>query len=281
MFRMEHKENFIPNRLGQISNYKTLMGKTISIANQKGGGGKTTTAINVAASLAAAEKHILLIDTDPQGNSTSGMGIARENLNGSLYNIYNGTKNIEEVIQNTELNHLKIIPSNIDLIGAELELIAKEGRETILKRAIEPVKSRFDFIFIDCPPSLSLLTLNALVAADSLLIPMQCEYYALEGISSLIKTLELVRGSFNSYLDIEGILLTMFDGRNTLANQVAAELKNHFGDKVYKTMIPRNVTLAEAPSHGKPVILYDIHSKGAQSYLELAKEMMGNENGTG
>ena len=278
---MEHKENFIPNRLGQISNYKTLMGKTISIANQKGGVGKTTTAINVAASLAAAEKHILLIDTDPQGNSTSGMGIARENLNGSLYNIYNGTKNIEEVIQNTELNHLKIIPSNIDLIGAELELIAKEGRETILKRAIEPVKSRFDFIFIDCPPSLSLLTLNALVAADSLLIPMQCEYYALEGISSLIKTLELVRGSFNSYLDIEGILLTMFDGRNTLANQVAAELKNHFGDKVYKTMIPRNVTLAEAPSHGKPVILYDIHSKGAQSYLELAKEMMGNENGTG
>ena len=278
---MEHKENFIPNRLGQISNYKTLMGKTISIANQKGGVGKTTTAINVAASLAAAEKHILLIDTDPQGNSTSGMGIVRENLNGSLYNIYNGTKNIEEVIQNTELNHLKIIPSNIDLIGAELELIAKEGRETILKRAIEPVKSRFDFIFIDCPPSLSLLTLNALVAADSLLIPMQCEYYALEGISSLIKTLELVRGSFNSYLDIEGILLTMFDGRNTLANQVAAELKNHFGDKVYKTMIPRNVTLAEAPSHGKPVILYDIHSKGAQSYLELAKEMMENENGTG
>ncbi len=257
------------------------MGKVISIANQKGGVGKTTTAINIAASLAAAEKHILLIDTDPQGNSTSGMGIARENLNGSLYNIYNGTKNIEEVIQNTELNHLKIIPSNIDLIGAELELIAKEGRETILKRAIEPVKSRFDFIFIDCPPSLSLLTLNALVAADSLLIPMQCEYYALEGISSLIKTLELVRESFNSYLDIEGILLTMFDGRNTLANQVAAELKNHFGDKVYKTMIPRNVTLAEAPSHGKPVILYDIHSKGAQSYLELAKEMMGNENGTG
>ncbi len=257
------------------------MGKVISIANQKGGVGKTTTAINIAASLAAAEKHILLIDTDPQGNSTSGMGIARESLNGSLYNVYNGTKNIEEVIQNTELNHLKIIPSNIDLIGAELELIAKEGRETILKRAIEPVKSRFDFIFIDCPPSLSLLTLNALVAADSLLIPMQCEYYALEGISSLIKTLELVRGSFNSYLDIEGILLTMFDGRNTLANQVAAELKNHFGDKVYKTMIPRNVTLAEAPSHGKPVILYDIHSKGAQSYLELAKEMMGNENGTG
>ncbi len=257
------------------------MGKVIAIANQKGGVGKTTTAINVAASLAAAEKHILLIDTDPQGNSTSGMGIERENLNGSLYNIYNETKNIAEVIQNTEIDHLKIIPSNIDLIGAELELIAKEGREMILKHAIEPIKNQFDFIFIDCPPSLSLLTLNALVAADSLIIPMQCEYYALEGISSLIKTLDLVRGSFNSFLDIEGILLTMFDGRNTLANQVAAELKNHFGDKVFKTMIPRNVTLAEAPSHGKPVILYDIRSRGAQSYLDLAKEMIGHENRTG
>ncbi len=257
------------------------MGKVIAIANQKGGVGKTTTAINVAASLASAEKNILLIDTDPQGNSTSGLGIERENLNGSLYNIYNETKNIEEVIQNTEMNYLKIIPSNIDLIGAELELIAKEGRETILKRAIEPVKNKFDFIFIDCPPSLSLLTLNALVAADSLIIPMQCEYYALEGISSLIRTLDLVRGSFNSFLDIEGILLTMFDGRNTLANQVAAELKNHFGDKVFKTMIPRNVTLAEAPSHGKPVIIYDIRSRGAQSYLDLAKEMIGHENRTG
>src|SRR3989338_3462934 len=257
------------------------MGKVIAIANQKGGVGKTTTAINIAASLATVEKHVLLIDTDPQGNSTSGMGIERKNLNGSLYNIYNGTKNIEEITQTTQLNHLKIVPSKIDLIGAELELISKEGREKILKHAVDSIRAQYDFIFIDCPPSLSLLTLNALVAADSLLIPMQCEYYALEGISSLIKTLELVRGSFNSYLDIEGILLTMFDGRNTLANQVAAELKNHFGDKVYKTMIPRNVTLAEAPSHGKPVILYDIHSKGAQSYLELAKEMMGNENGTG
>lgn len=257
------------------------MGKTVAIANQKGGVGKTTTAVNIAACLAAAEKHILLIDTDPHGNSTSGLGIERENLDESLYNIYNQTKNIEELIQKTELNYLQIVPSSIDLIGAELELVTKEGRETILKHAIEPIKSQYDFIFIDCPPSLSLLTLNALVAADTLLIPMQCEYYALEGISSLIKTLNLVKGGYNPSLDIEGILLTMFDGRNTLANQVAAELKNHFGDKVYKTMIPRNVTLAEAPSHGKPVILYDIRSKGAQSYLALAKEVIGNENGTG
>ena len=191
------------------------------------------------------------------------------------------TKSIKELILSTELEHLQIVPSSIDLIGAEIELIMKEGRETILKHAIEPVKPHYDFIFIDCPPSLSFLTLNALVAADSLLIPMQCEYYALEGISSLIKTLELVKGGYNPALDIEGILLTMFDGRNTLANQVAEELKKHFGDKVYKTMIPRNITLAEAPSHGKPVILYDIRSKGAQSYLALAQEVIGNENGTG
>ncbi len=257
------------------------MGKIIAIANQKGGVGKTTTAINISASLAAAERHVLLIDTDPQGNSTSGLGIERDNLDGSLYDIYNGKKGIEEIIRKTNLNFLEIIPSNIDLIGAELELIDKEGREAILKRALEPVKLRYDFIFIDCPPSLSLLTINALVAADSLLVPMQCEYYALEGIGSLMKTLNLVRNSYNSLLDIEGILLTMFDGRNILANQVAAELKRHFGDKVFKTMIPRNVTLAEAPSYGKPAILYDVHSKGAQSYLALAKEVIDNENGTG
>jgi chromosome partitioning protein len=257
------------------------MGKVIAVANQKGGVGKTTTAINITASLAAAEKHVLLIDSDPQANSTTGLGIDRDNPNGSLYDIYTETKNIEEIIQKTNLQHLKIISSNIDLIGAEFELAAKEGRETILRRALEPIKPQYDFIFIDCPPSLSLLTLNALVAADSILIPMQCEYYALEGIGSLLKTFNLIRGSYNPSLEIEGILLTMFDGRNTLANQVADELRRYFGDKVYRTVIPRNVTLAEAPSHGKPVILYDIRSKGAQSYLELAKEIIGNENGIG
>lgn len=257
------------------------MSRIIVIANQKGGVGKTTTAINVAASLAAAEKRVLLIDTDPQGNTTSGCGIERESLNGSLYDIYNDTKKIDEIIRKTSIDSLDIIPSTIDLVGAELELISREDREEILKHALGPLRQLYDFIFIDCPPSLSLLTINALVAADSLLVPMQCEYYALEGISSLIKTLNLVRSSYNSSLDIEGILLTMFDGRNTLAHQVAKELREHFGDKVYKTIIPRNVTLAEAPSHGKPVILYDVRSKGAQSYLALAKEVMGNENGTG
>jgi chromosome partitioning protein len=257
------------------------MARVIVIANQKGGVGKTTTAINIAASLATAEKSVLLVDTDPQGNSTSGLGIERDSLNGSLYDIYNEEKRIEEIITKTCLDFLEVLPSTIDLVGAELELISKDGREEVLKNALEAVKNHYDFIFIDCPPALNLLTINALVAADGLLVPMQCEYYALEGISSLIKTLELVRNSYNSSLDIEGILLTMFDGRNTLANQVAAELRQHFGDKVYKTIIPRNVTLAEAPSHGKPVLLYDIRSKGAQSYLSLAKEVLGNENGTG
>lgn len=257
------------------------MGRIIAIANQKGGVGKTTTAINVSASLATAEKRVLLIDTDPQGNSTSGVGIERKDLNGSLYDIYSQRKKIEEVTQKTNLDFLDVIPSNIDLIGAELELIEKEGREAILKHAVEPVKMRYDFIIIDCPPSLNLLTINALVAADSLLVPVQCEYYALEGISSLMKTINLVKDSYNSSLGIEGILLTMFDVRNTLSNQVADEMRQHFGDKVYKTIIPRNVTLAEAPSHGKPAILYDVRSKGAQSYLSLAKEVIENENGAG
>ncbi|MBI5676584.1 MAG: ParA family protein [Nitrospirae bacterium] len=257
------------------------MGRIIAIANQKGGVGKTTTAINTAASLAAAMKRVLLIDTDPQGNSTSGLGIDREALNGSLYDLYIARMRVDDIIQQTMFDHLKLISSNIDLIGAELELASKDGRETMLKEALASIKDQYDYIFIDCPPSLSLLTLNALVAADSLLIPMQCEYYALEGIGSLLRTLDLIRGSFNPSLEIEGILLTMFDGRNTLANQVSDELKKHFGDKVYKTIIPRNVTLAEAPSHGKPAILYDIRSRGAMSYIELAKEIIGNENGAG
>ncbi len=255
------------------------MGKITAVANQKGGVGKTTTAINLTASLAASEKRVLLIDTDPQGNATSGLGLDKDNLNGNLYDLYIEAKNIEDVVQKTGIDCLKIISSNIDLIGAELELILKDGRETILKRALDRIKGQYDYIFIDCPPSLSLLTLNALVAADSLLIPIQCEYFALEGISMLLRTFNLIKSSFNPSLEIEGILLTMFDARNTLAHQVTDELRRHFGDKVYKTVIPRNVTLAEAPSHGKPAIYYDIRSKGALSYLELAQEIMKNENG--
>jgi chromosome partitioning protein len=257
------------------------MGRVIAITNQKGGVGKTTTAINTTASLAAAQKRVLIIDNDPQGNTTSGLGIDRDSVNGSIYDLYTETKTINEVTQDTIFDHLKLIASSIDLIGAEIEISSKEGRENILKNAIMPVKDQYDYIFIDCPPSLSLLTLNALIAAESMIIPMQCEYYALEGISSLIKTLDLIRNSFNPHLTIEGILLTMFDGRNTLSNQVSDELKKYFGDKVYMTTIPRNVTLAEAPSHGKPVMLYDIRSKGAISYLELAKEIIENENSSG
>lgn len=253
------------------------MGKITAIANQKGGVGKTTSAINITASLAASGKRVLLVDADPQGNTTSGVGIDKESLSGSLYDLYTGMKTTEEIILDTNIENLKLIPSNIELIGAELELAGKADRETILKKSLGPVIHQFDYIFIDCPPSLSLLTLNALVAAEGLLIPMQCEYYALEGISMLLRTYELIKNSFNPGLEIEGILLTMFDGRNSLANQVTDELRKHFGNKVYQTVIPRNVTLAEAPSHGKPVIYYDIRSKGAQSYLELAKEIISNE----
>jgi chromosome partitioning protein len=255
------------------------VGKITAVANQKGGVGKTTSAINITASLASAGKRVLLIDADPQGNSTSGLGIDKENLSGSLYDLYTETKAIEDIIVATDIDYLKIISSNIDLIGAELELTGKESRESILKQEVEKIRHEYDYIYIDCPPSLSLLTLNALVAADSLLIPMQCEYYALEGISMLLKTYDLIRTSYNPSLEIEGILLTMYDARNTLTHQVTDELRKHFGDKVYNTKIPRNVTLAEAPSHGKPVILYDVHSKGAQSYMELAKEIIENENG--
>lgn len=257
---------------------KYSMGKTIVIANQKGGVGKTTTTINLAASLALAEKDILVIDTDPQGNLTSGLGINRDDLQKSLYDIYTEKQPIEDVIAETQVPHLYIIPSNIDLLGVEVEIVGRHGRERILADAILKVKSSYRYIFIDCPPSLGLLTLNGIVAADSIIVPVQCEYFSLEGLGLLSRTLKLVRSSFNPSLDIEGILLTMFDPRNTLSHQVAEEVRKFFGDKVYHTLIPRNVTLGEAPSHGKPAILYDARSKGAQSYLSLAKEIL-NENG--
>jgi len=253
------------------------MGKIITIVNQKGGVGKTTTAINLAASLALAEKEILLIDTDPQGNATSGLGIPREGIGRSLYDVYAGTCGIEDALQTTVVEHLSILPSTMDLLGAEVELVGKEDRERILHRAVDSVREKYRYIFIDCPPSLGLLTLNALVAADSVLIPVQCEYYALEGLSHLTDTLRRVRGALNPGLEIEGIILTMHDARNNLSEEVAREVRKHFGDTVFQTVIPRNVTLGEAPSHGKPAILYDIRSKGAQSYLSLAKEIL-NEN---
>jgi chromosome partitioning protein len=253
------------------------MGKIITIVNQKGGVGKTTTAINLATSLALAEKDILVIDTDPQGNLTSGLGISRNHIEKSLYDVYTGRCDIQDVLEKTSVDHLDILPSTIDLLGVEVELVGKDNREKILYMAIKSIRERYRYIFIDCPPSLGLLTLNALVAADSVIIPVQCEYYALEGLGLLTRTLRRVKSSFNPNLEIEGILLTMFDSRNNLSQEVASEVRKHFGEKVYNTVIPRNVTLGEAPSYGKPAILYDIRSKGAQSYLLLAKELL-NEN---
>lgn len=250
----------------------------IAVVNQKGGVGKTTTAINLAASLALAGKDILIIDTDPQGNATTGLGIDRNELKASLYDVYAQKVKPEEAILHTSIEHLDIIPSTIDLLGVEVELIEKENREMLLSNILSSIKDRYVYIFIDCPPSLGLLCLNALVASDSVIIPVQCEYYALEGLSLLSRTLHRVRNSFNPTLEIRGILLTMFDPRNSLSHQVANEVRRHFADKVFDTIIPRNVTLGEAPSHGKPAILYDIRSRGAQSYLSLAKEIL-NENG--
>ena len=250
------------------------MSKVIAIVNQKGGVGKTTTAINLSASLALSGEKILLIDIDPQGNSTSGLGVSRDDLDRTLYDVLTGECAINDVAVETAIENLILVPSSIDLLGAEVELAGKEGRESILLDSVNKIRDQYRYIFIDCPPSLGILTLNALVTSDSVIVPVQCEYYALEGLGLLMRTLRLVRGSLNPEIDIEGILLTMFDMRNSLSHQVVAEIRKHFGDKVYETIIPRNVALCEAPSHGKPVLLYDIQSRGAQSYLSLAKEIL-------
>ena len=248
------------------------MGKIIAIANQKGGVGKTTTAVNLSAALAEAGKKVLMADLDPQGNTTSGLG-GRVNERNSIYDAMMGRTSLQDCIQKTEIKKLRLVGSDIRLAGAEVELVSVNEREFYLKKLLGPVRNDYDFIFVDCPPSLSLLTLNALAAADTVLVPIQCEYYALEGVTSLMNTIQRVKRTFNPHLEIEGILLTMLDGRTNLGLQVVDQVKKHFRKSVFATMIPRNVRLGEAPSHGQPICLYDPKSSGAAAYQALAKEV--------
>ena len=255
------------------------MGKIISIANQKGGVGKTTTSINLSTILAKKGKKVLMIDADPQGNASSGVGINREEIELSVYDILINDVKIEEVVKKTNIKNLDLCPSNINLAGAEVELVSVMSREHRLKEKLDEIKDNYDFIIIDCPPSLGLITLNAFTASDSVLIPVQCEYYALEGLGQLLNTISLVKKHLNKDIEVEGALLTMYDIRTNLSNQVVKEVKNYFNEKVYKNVIPRNVKLSEAPSYGMPITIYDPRSKGAKSYEKFVKEFIkNNEN---
>jgi chromosome partitioning protein len=252
------------------------MPRIIAIANQKGGVGKTTTAVNLAACIAVAEHPVLIIDIDPQANTTSGVGIDPRKVRTSIYEVLIDERDINESTMSTALEYLDVLPSHVRLVGAELEMVSALSRERILERAISRLQKPYDFIFIDCPPSLGLLTLNALTAANSILIPIQCEYYALEGLSQLLNTIRLVQKNLNQRLEVEGVLLTMYDGRLNLSRQVAEDVKKYFGEKVYQTAILRNVRLSEAPSHGKPIILYDAVCSGCENYMSLAGEVLKN-----
>ena len=251
------------------------MGRVIAVTNQKGGVGKTTTAVNLGACMAIAAQKVLLVDIDPQGNATSGVGYDKNGLSKSTYDVLMDSADIAEVVVPTNVKGLYIVPSNIELTGAEIELVTEMGREVRLKQALSNIRGDYDFIFVDSPPSLGLLTINALTAADSVLIPIQCEYYALEGIGQLIRTIEKVRRNLNPDLEVEGILLTMYDSRTNLSQQIVDEIRRFFGEKVYKVIVPRNVRLSEAPSFGKSIIEYDIISSGAEAYLKLAEEVIG------
>ena len=253
------------------------MGKLVAVANQKGGVGKTTTTVNLAACLGALDKRVLLIDADPQANASSGLGVDVDNVELGTYQLLEHNCTAKEVIQKTSATNVDIIPAHIDLVAIEIELVNMEQREYMLKQAIEPIKENYDFILIDCAPSLGLLTLNALTAADSVIIPIQCEYFALEGLGKLLNTIKSVQKIHNKHLDIEGLLLTMYDSRLRLSNQVVEEVQNHFSEMVFKTIIQRNVRLGEAPSYGESIIYYDVNSKGATNYLSLAKEIISKQ----